>query len=186
MITITGQVPEEFLYKDEVYSLAGVKGVGLFSADEFGIPTQSASTACYRGFQMGFKIQDNELRLNWMVLKTDLSPPPSINGIEPQQITERYSMFSHRYEDLNIKSHFTGKLLIGKDFIQSMYVHMGFQKPIAYEIVLELFLEEGTITEIKDRSKEVEVLRKQAIDFDPDKDSIETFIKYSFSLYYDF
>lgn len=185
MEKITGQVPEQVLYNKEVYALAGVKGIGLFSPEEFGMTPQMASTACWRGFQMGYKIENGELLLDWMFIRTDLSTPPSINGIEGQKSTEEYSMFSHRYESLNIKSHFTGKFLIGKDFIRDLYVHMGFQKPITYKTVLEVFVEEGSVTEIKDRSIEIEKIRKEAQDFDPEKESVQKFVHDSFSLDYD-
>ncbi|MHA1112536.1 MAG: hypothetical protein ACTSRE_15690 [Promethearchaeota archaeon] len=185
MIKITGQVPEQVLYNNEVYALAGVKGIGLFSPEEFGITPQMASTACWRGFQMGYKIDKGELLLNWMFIRTDLSNPPSINEVDGQIVTEEYSMFSHRYEGLNIKSHFTGKFLIGKDFIRDLYVHMGFQKPITYKTVLEVFVEEGTVIEIKDRSVENEKFRKEAQHFDPEKESVQKFVHDSFSLDYD-
>ena len=127
---MTGQVPELVLYNNEEFSLAGVKGMGLLSPDQFGIMVKTASTACWRGFQMGYKIEKEEFLLDWMFVNSELPTPPSVNGIEAQKFSGGYSMFSHKYESLNVKTHFTGKFLIGKDFIRDMYVHMGFQKPI--------------------------------------------------------
>jgi hypothetical protein len=134
---------------------------------------------------MGYKIENNEFRLDWMFVNTDLSTLPPINEIEAKKFSEEYSMFSHKYEELNIKTNFTGKFLIGKGFIRDMYVHMGFQKPITYEKILEVFVEEGSITEIKDRSIENEKMRKKAREFDPEKESVQKFISDSFSLDYD-
>ena len=146
---------------------------------------KSASSACWRGFQMGYKIENEELLLDWMLVNADVPSPPSINGIEGRKSSEEYSMFSHKYESLNIKTPFTGKFLIGKDFIRNLYVHMGFQKPITYETVLEIFVEDGVITEIKDRSEKIREIRKNAQEFDPENDSVQKFIRDSFSLDYD-
>ena len=56
---------------------------------------------------------------------------------------------------------FTGKLRLARGFIEDLYVHMGFQKPSAFETVLDISLEEGKITDIKDRSQEAAKIRGQ-------------------------
>ncbi|MEM4721362.1 MAG: hypothetical protein QXT73_04810 [Candidatus Methanomethylicaceae archaeon] len=43
---------------------------------------------------------------------------------------------------------FIGKLRLAKDFIQELYVHMGFQKPSAYQTVLDLLFEEGYLKKL--------------------------------------
>ena len=98
--------------------------------------------------------------------------------------------FTHKYVDMNYKLPFTGRLLIAKNFIQSMYVHMGYQRPIAYRTVLELVIKEGDVLEVIDHSKHYKKLRKR----DPDKDSypktsneedIKDFVEKSFSRRYE-
>ncbi len=78
MIKITGQVPEQVLYNKEVYALGGVKGSGLFTPDVFGIMVKSASSACWRGFQLGYKIENKEFLLDWMLVNADI-PSSSIH-----------------------------------------------------------------------------------------------------------
>ena len=67
--------------------------------------------------------------------------------------------------DLPIK--FTGFILLGKDFIDEMYVHMGFQRPISYKTVIEFQFQEGEIISVNDFSELIEKLRKE----DPTKDA---------------
>jgi hypothetical protein len=160
VIPITGQIPEEIYYRHEIYKLTGMKGGGLYIPEHFGISTYWKSTGCYRGFQMRYRVFNKELLLDRMKVNTKQVPPP-INGIKPQRIRTRYASFDFGYDNLNLKSKFTGRLLIGKDFIRSMYVHMGFQKPKTFKTVLELHVDDGNVTEIKDRSKDVESIRKR-------------------------
>ncbi len=111
-----------------------------------------------------------------------------INGKKPSK-GERY--FKHRFPDLNLKIKFTGTLLIARDFIQEMYIHMGFQRPMSYENVIELYFEKGKFTKEKNLSKKMEELRN--IDSSKDsapknpKDSVDvnTWISKSFSLKYE-
>jgi hypothetical protein len=50
---------------------------------------------------------------------------------------------------------FTGRIKLGKDFVQKLHVNMGFQKATAFKIVLELKLKRGRAVEITDRSQEM-------------------------------
>jgi hypothetical protein len=184
VIFITGQIPEEIYYHGTRYELIGMRGKGLYIPKHFGIITYWKTTACYRGFQMKYKVYNNELILDQMRVNTKHFPLP-INGINPQKIYKKYSSFDYSYTNLNLKSKFTGWLLIGKDFIKSMYVHMGFQKPKTYKTVLELHLDNGDILEVKDRSDYVEFVRKRESKYPSPKGSSIDFIKNSFSLDYD-
>ncbi|MFX0043314.1 MAG: hypothetical protein ACFE8L_10405 [Candidatus Hodarchaeota archaeon] len=117
----------------------------------------------------------------------NVNNPPKINGIEPQ---EGDSLFKYYYNNLNLKTHFTGSILLAKDFIQSMYVHMGFQRPMAFKTVVEIELKNGEIISLKDLSRQMEEQRKKDINkgAQPQSNSrkdIENWVKQTFSLYYD-
>lgn len=127
-----------------------------------------------------------------MKVNTKQVPPP-INGIKPQKIRTKYASFDYSYDGLNLKSKFTGRLLIGKDFIKSMYVHMGFQKPKTFKTVLKLHVDDGNVIEIKDLSKDMENIRKREElhkrrdpNYKYSKGTPIDFIKDSFSLDDDF
>jgi hypothetical protein len=82
-------------------------------------------------------------------------------------------------------------MLLAKDFIRSMYVHMGFQRPIAFRTVIEFHVKNGDITLQLDLSKKMEEYRKQdstkgAQPGSNSSEDIENWIKQTFSLDYDF
>jgi len=185
VILITGQIPEEVYYHGARYELTGVKGKGLYIPEHFGIKTYWKSTACYRGFQMRYKVYNDELILDRMRVNTKHFPPP-INGINPQKIYRKYASFDYIYINLNLKSKFTGRLLIGKNFIKSMYVHMGFKKPKTFKNLLELHVENGNVLEVKDRSNYAEIIRRLDEITPKSRGSSIDFIKDSFSLDDDF
>ncbi len=119
-----------------------------------------------------------------------------VNGEEPQKINDNEPQtgnrfFKYYYKDLKLKSNFTGSILLAKDFINSMYVHMGFQRPIAFETVVEINAENGEIISVKDLSKQIEEYRNQNANkgAQPRSDSqndIKKWVNETFSLDYDF
>ena len=58
----------------------------------------------------------------------------TVNGVTPTELGEgdQMAFFNTFYEYLGLKTKFTGWLLLAKDFISEMYVHMGFQNPEAF------------------------------------------------------
>ncbi|TFG30405.1 hypothetical protein EU527_14530 [Candidatus Thorarchaeota archaeon] len=155
---MTGQIADAIRYKSELYNLIGIDGEGLFTPEDFDISTRPATTACWRGFQMLYDCINGELILEQMNVNTPNAT--QINGVEP---TPGDFGFSHLYEDLKIKTKFSGKLLLGKDFISSMYVHMGFQSVESFETVIELEIENGNILQENDLSAEMEKRREQGV-----------------------
>jgi len=183
---VTGQISDSFLYNGEEYFLVGVDGDNLFNPLFYNIDTIPASTACWRGFQAFYRINEEFLVLQDLYISMKVEK--EINGRKSSK-GERY--FKHHFPELNLKMEFTGKILIARDFIQEMYIHMGFQRPMSYETVIELQFEKGKLTEEKNLSKNMEELRN----IDPLKDSspknpkdsseIESWIAKSFSLDYE-
>jgi hypothetical protein len=99
-------------------------------------------------------------------------------------------MFSHTYERLNLKTLFTGSMLLAKDFIESMYVHMGFQRPMAFKTVLEIQVQDGDIVSMSNLSEKMEELRQKDRDkgAQPDSSSrpdIDRWVADTFSREYD-
>jgi hypothetical protein len=71
-----------------------------------------------------------------------------------------------------------------------MYVHLGFQRPIAYKTVIELQIKEGRILKVIDQSAYYKQLREKNPwkDTSPaslDKKDIATFVNKSFSRKYE-
>ncbi|MHA1111900.1 MAG: hypothetical protein ACTSRE_12405 [Promethearchaeota archaeon] len=182
---MTSQIPDIFKYNNEEYDLVGIDGPDLFDPNNEGLQPQMTSTACWRGFQLKFRADNEGLYLDEMSIKQEEAV--EFKGRNPIQGERR---FTHKYANMNYKLPFTGRLLIAKGFIQSMYVHMGFQRPIAYRKVIELVIKEGDILEVIDHSKHYRELRKKNPDKDgypktsSDKD-IKDFVEKSFSRRYE-
>jgi hypothetical protein len=155
---LTGQVSDEVRYNREVYSLVGINGEGLPDPADFGIRTKMASTACWRGYQMFYDCVDSELVLDVMLANTDEAKP--VNGVKPGISKDSFG-FNHIYENIGLKTKFTGRILIGRDFVQEMYVHMGFQSAESYRDVLELEVENGNIVNIVNLAEVMEQRRLQ-------------------------
>jgi hypothetical protein len=187
---MTAQIPDKFHYEGEDFDLVGLTGEPLYTPRDFGITTQMASTACWRGYQMIYDCKNGELILDQMYVRTTDKIP--VNAVSPKEPEEDHvlTFFNTTYENLGLKTKFTGTLLLANDFISEMYVHMGFQSPDAYRTVLEIHVDDGNITEVKDLSEMMEERRKSGEPIKPSQsDSInnpdvEDWVKDRFSLDY--
>ncbi len=152
VVQLTGQVSDEFRYNGEVFALVGINGEGLYMPSDFGMRTTMASTACWRGYQMFYDCVDGKLILDTMFANP--TEPKQVNGKDPQKQDEN-RRFNYVYENLGLKTKFTGRILLGKDFIQEMYVHMGFQSPESYQTVIEIEVKDGDIVKETDLSSTI-------------------------------
>ena len=185
---MTGQIPDKLIYNESSYSIVGIKGEGLLSPLDFGLKPTSPSTANWRGFVMTYEIVKDYLILQEMnvTVKQMIDNIPLINGVTPE--IKREGFFHLTYTNLNLKTHFVGKILIAKDFIDSMYVHMGFQSPLSFKKVIELILLDGTMTKFTDFSEIMEKYRKNNVSdgkLEP-TENLQGWIARTFSLDYDF
>ncbi|MFX1571828.1 MAG: hypothetical protein ACFFB0_03690 [Promethearchaeota archaeon] len=182
---MTAQIPDEFMLNGESFSLVGLKGTGLFKPEDFGIIPYFSCTACWRGYVMKYVFTEKQLIMDELLV--NINDPPKINGVEAQDGND---LFKYNYKNLNLKSKFTGSVLLAKDFIQSMYVHMGFQRPMAFKTVVEIHIENGDIISLKDLSRQMEEQRKRDLykGAQPESNSkkdIEKWVKKTFSLDYE-
>ena len=65
------------------------------------------------------------------------------------------------YEKLRAPIWFTGGLLLARDFISDLYVHMGFHPAWKYLNVCEVLLEDGRVERIADRSAAMAEMRER-------------------------
>ena len=184
---MTGQVSDEFRYNGEIYALVGINGNGLYSPEDFGMKTRMATTACWRGYQMFYDCIDGKLILTTMLANAIEVKP--VNGIKPKELESNF-MFKHVYEDIGLKTRFTGTILLGKDFIQEMYVHMGFQSPESYMTVIELEIKNGDIIRETDLSAKMAERRntereKSSRPNSSDEDELRDWIEERFSQDYE-
>lgn len=188
MFLTTAQIPDEFIYNGEKFSLVGLKGKDLYTPEDFGIKPYSRCTACWRGYVMKYTFTNDRLILDGMLVNT--KNPPKINGVEPRTGKDTgNSLFEYCYKNLDLKTEFTGNVLLAKDFIQQMYVHMGFQRSMAFKTVVEIQVEKGNIIGIGNLSKKMEEERiediyKGAQPRSNSDEDIESWVNKTFSLDY--
>ena len=151
---MTAQISDTFLFRGDEYSLIGMNGGDLTSPEQFGMEPEMIHTACYRGFYSTYELMEDALYLRELTLREKSGNYRQIQGIEPTK--EDYQA---TYHGLNVVVPFTGKIRLAKDFIEELYIHMGYRKPTAFETVLDITLEDGRVVEIKDRSQEMEQKR---------------------------
>lgn len=177
---------DTLLYLKEQYNITGVKGEGLFHPEDLGLASYSSCTACWNGYLASYEIVNDELLLVGLLINT--KKLKDINGIKAEKSID--GLFTHQFSHLNFKIPFTGNLLIGNEFIQSMYVHMGFQRPITYAKVIELKLRNGDLLESEDISLRVKEIRESGKDHlspshPQSEEAIRNWIEHSFSRDYD-
>ncbi|MBZ0284800.1 MAG: hypothetical protein K8L97_28950 [Anaerolineae bacterium] len=154
---MTAQITDQVFYEDDRYSITGIKGGELPTPFDFGMVPTMMSTACYRGFYNEYTVMEGKLLLTKMtvrVMDNQYKPIQNVPGTE-----DKWS--GRVYSGLNLNTAFTGNLLLGTGFINTMYVHMGFQKATSYEKVVHLILDNGEVKAAVDYSEKMAQLREQ-------------------------
>jgi hypothetical protein len=156
---MTAQIMDSFDYKGASYDLVGCDGTGLVHPEMFGMRPSMIHTGCYRGYFARYAFEEDNLFLKEMTVgpvftliffqrrwKTIQGALPTLGqgGAEGAAV----------YSGLSLPVPFTGRLLLARDFAREHYVHMGFQKPSAYETLVLLKLQGGKVTEARDLSED--------------------------------
>ena len=150
---MTAQVSDRAFFKGDEYSIIGITGE-LVTPDQFSMTSEMISTACYRGFFATYELTEECFYLREFTLRAKDENYLPIEGIKPV-----INGFQGTYQNLSVVVPFTGRIKLGKDFVQELHVNMGFQKATAYKTVLELTLKRGREVEITDRSQEMKQKR---------------------------
>jgi hypothetical protein len=188
---MTAQFPDQVQYNDHSYSIAGQNGEPPFAPEKFNLKPVGTCTACWRGYVCHYVIRDNVLYLDQLYLST-MGHPQILLNVVPQQDPEKIKIFDAYYEGITYKTHFTGGLLLGDDFINELYVHMGFHPAWKFRNVYELIFEDGHLIQEHDRSEAMLTLRKkmgsskQIPLFGSKRKDIKNWISQCFSLEYEF
>jgi hypothetical protein len=167
---MTAQIDDVFRYRGGDYSIAGISEGEFFDVTALGIEPVGSCTACWRGYQAIFAVTDSHLVLDTLEASLtadggDLFPAkgPVINGVSPSPEGPHIDFFNCRYEGLNHRIRYTGGLLLGHGFIESLYVHMGFHPAWKYESVMELIFEDGALRKEFDRSASMAEFRRKLL-----------------------
>lgn len=145
---MTAQIPDQVEYREQVWDLVGADGDGLFTPEDHGMKAAPLHSACWRGFEVKYRIEDEKLLLDQVQLNPEDGICKTIGGREPE------GEVPFVWKEIGLPVSYNGKLILGRDFIQEEYIHMGFQAPSCYRHVLELIVVNGEVTEVSDRSAE--------------------------------
>ena len=193
---MTAQISDKFFYNEKEHNLVAISERITFRPEEYGITPKMMHTACYRGFYCEYVIKEDILYLEKFTVNSADGNYPEINGKtaipDPWYVkfcNERKQEFKGpcEYKNLELPIEFSGKMVLGADFLREYYIHMGFQRAWAYKELIELEIEEGIVINVIDHSEKAEALRK-GIDIDKSefddrlRESGPQFVSDSFSL----
>lgn len=151
---MTAQITDMFIFKGDEYCLIGMTKGDLASPEQFGMEPEMLHTACYRGFYATYELTEEALYLRELTLREKNGKYLPIGETQPERERNQAT-----YHSLSEVIPFTGKIRLAKDFIEELYIHMGYQKPTAFKTVLDIALKDGQVVEIRDRSQEMEEKR---------------------------
>ena len=201
---MTAQIPDMLLLQDQRLSIAGVNGKGLFDPADYDLRPFSRITSCWRGYVCEYKVLFDKFLLNKLQINLGaglqngearaFAPEagPALNGTKPVLATKVHEIFNNTYNDLNLQIDFTGGILAASDFIQELYVHMGFHPAWKYKNVIELTISHGHVMETRDVSEIMQEIRNRMVksELEPGKnvtrEEIKQWIASTFRLDYNF
>lgn len=186
---MTAQIGDKFTFHGSDYSIVAISTPIQFNPVQFGITPLSACTACWAGYWCEYDISEEGIVLKNLYINSRDNNYPAINGVEAEEDErEKFQYMGHHlYKNIGIRMKYTGKILVGKDFLREYYIHMGYQRAWAYQALVEFIFEDGNLIETVDHSNMAEKLREE-IKKDTGKpkpyteQDIARFVKNSFSL----
>jgi hypothetical protein len=186
---MTAQVADTVTYEGITYSLLGVSSEGLFDQRAYGLEPESMTTSCRRGYVWQYGARESRILLTGLnICLREEAHYSEVGGRKPSCSDDFLGGAAYRH--LGIPMGFSGGLLLGRDFIQELYLHTGFQKPHAYRDgrVLGVRDHSGRIRQLRERMRSDAKKRKasgtpetQAM---PSRDAIPEFVERAFGLDY--
>ncbi|MDE5782200.1 MAG: hypothetical protein K2I03_12120 [Lachnospiraceae bacterium] len=185
---MTAQVGDQFIYKGDNYSIVAISNPIQFNPLDYGIKPVACCSACWNGYWCHYHISTKGIMLQNLYINSEDDYYPEINNVIPEKEDKKSFMYMghHIYRNINIFMEYTGKILIGKGFINKYYIHMGYQRAWAYEVLEELIFDKGKLIKTVDHSEMAKKLRleleNKADEIQKTSDNIQLFVDESFSL----
>ena len=158
---MTAQIGDVYRYKNVKYECLDLSNGRLFSPWDYGFHPLFIDTACWAGYWCEFEITD-VVKLQTLHIHDKNGSYPPLNGVSvlPPGVTVFPNETYVDYENIGLAIDYTGKILLADGFIWGYYIHMGLQKPYAFQTLLSFEFENGILKEIRDQSGIAEQLRK--------------------------
>ena len=121
------------------------------------------STANVRGYITTYHIDDKKLFLQTLQIgyihpnENGIQEWKTVNGVKP----EKWQSRGRIYDNIDLLVDFTGGLLIAREFDGRFYAHVGFQIPVAYEIIYDMRFNNGRLIETIDHSEKASEWREE-------------------------
>lgn len=136
------------------YFLIGGNGGPLATPEYFAMKSEMLSTACYRGYYALYAFVSDTLVLRDFTLRAVGGIYHALNGVKAQGLPAQGT-----YRGLELIIPFTGTLRLANGIIPGLDDLR--PSPLAFREVRDLTLDEGRLLTIRDRSAEVEDLRRR-------------------------
>ncbi len=182
---MTAQVPERVRFEGVEYQLTAVECNWPFSPGDHGFEPEMIHTACYRGFICLYAVDSEDKLVLDELHINQLDRPGEWLGVEPEEDGKEGCLV---YRGVDYPIEYSGGIIISTDFIDSLYIHMGYQSPYAFETVKELIFQEGELQEAEDHSEfmaEIREAMKRGEIEEGSRGEIVSFVNRSFSLSYE-
>jgi hypothetical protein len=160
---MTAQINDTVVFNEQAYGLTEIEGSGLFDPKEHGFEPAGFSSACWRGFVCGYEVVDQRLVL--ARLSMGLSGSDSEKSLLEDVFGKNCSIEVSDWVGTSITNFclpipFAGTMLIGRDFIDELYVHMGFHPAYKYKEVWKLEFDDGRMVRSDDISQSMKKYRQ--------------------------
>ena len=166
---MTDQVDDQFEYQGNSFAIADYSAGIAFHPGILGMAPDPVSTDCWRGYQVTYGLSSDHLQVirlgvNLVVDTKDYErvEGPVIGGVRPVESIDRYDDFNNNYQQLQYSLDYTGRMLLGKGFIEEFYDELTPQNYWAYEELLELKFSNGLLGEVVEHTEKLTEIRALA------------------------
>ena len=154
---MTAQISDKFIITEKEYSLVATSAPIGFDPKMYGLVPKPISSACWRGYWCIYEVLQKRLYLKDLHISSENNIYPTIHCVNPisdkkDRATAFTELFHPKYKNINMPIDFTGKILMGNDFINDYYIHIGIQRSWAYRNLIELIFDNGILTDTIDHS----------------------------------
>lgn len=154
---MTAQISDQFIIKEKEYTLVAISAPIGFDPRMYGIVPKPICSACWRGYWCIYEMFEKGLFLKDLYISSENNNYPPVNGVSPcskskDRAAAVAELFHPKYKNINMPIDFTGKILVGNDFINDYYINMGYQRSLGYKNLKELIFDNGILTDTIDHS----------------------------------
>lgn len=145
---MTMQCTDPFVWNGKEWIfLAAANVYKLFDPKKFKLHPEMWHTGCYKGFIISFRVTDNLLYLDRLIVHCSNNKYPPINNVEP----EKYDGSAMEYKNINLPLPYSGTIIVGSDLLSS-FEGRCFIGPHAYKTTYELKFKKGKFISSKETS----------------------------------